>query len=85
MVTIGINRPEARNAVNQETAQRLLEEFAAFDGDPDLTVAILHGIGEEKRDGFANWPLSDLAGECLWPCIFPLNISVTRIVELMIP
>lgn len=45
VLTVGINRPEARNAVNQETAQRLLEEFLAFDQDDTLNVAVLHGIG----------------------------------------
>lgn len=46
LVTVGINRPEARNAVNQETAGRLLRELEAFDSDPELSVAVLHGIGE---------------------------------------
>ena len=46
VVTVAINRPEARNAVNQETARRLLEELQAFDSDPDLNVAILHGKGK---------------------------------------
>lgn len=45
VVTVAINRPEARNAVNQETAQRLLKELLAFDSDPDLNVAVLHGKG----------------------------------------
>lgn len=45
VVTVAINRPEARNAVNQETARRLLEELKAFDTDPDLNVAVLHGKG----------------------------------------
>lgn len=46
VVTVAINRPEVRNAVNQETARRLLEELEAFDSDPDLNVAILHGKGK---------------------------------------
>lgn len=46
VVTVGINRPEVRNAVNQETARRLLEELKAFDCDPDLNVAVLHGKGK---------------------------------------
>lgn len=45
VVTVAINRPEVRNAVNQETARRLLEELQAFDSDPDLNVAVLHGKG----------------------------------------
>lgn len=47
VVTVAINRPEVRNAVNQETAGRLLEELQAFDNDPDLNVAVLHGKGRQ--------------------------------------
>uniref|UniRef100_A0A3Q3A554 Zgc:101569 n=1 Tax=Kryptolebias marmoratus TaxID=37003 RepID=A0A3Q3A554_KRYMA len=52
VVTVAINRPEARNAVNQETAARLLEEFQAFDSDPDLNVAVLHGTGGNFCAGY---------------------------------
>lgn len=45
VVVVAINRPEVRNAVNPETARRLLEELEAFDSDPDLNVAVLHGRG----------------------------------------
>ncbi|XP_043960107.1 uncharacterized protein zgc:101569 isoform X3 [Gambusia affinis] len=51
VVTVAINRPEVRNAVNQETAGRLLEELQAFDNDPDLNVAVLHGKGVPLIDG----------------------------------
>jgi enoyl-CoA hydratase len=40
---IRIDRPERRNAVNSETAERLFREFTAFDHDPDARVAILTG------------------------------------------
>ncbi|XP_034561697.1 probable enoyl-CoA hydratase [Notolabrus celidotus] len=52
VVTVGINRPEVRNAVNQETARRLLEELEAFDRDPDLNVAVLHGKGGNFCAGY---------------------------------
>lgn len=52
VVTVGINRPEARNAVNQETARYLLEELEAFDKNPDLNVAVLHGIGGNFCAGY---------------------------------
>ncbi|KAM4534197.1 enoyl-CoA hydratase EchA19 isoform 1-T4 [Odontesthes bonariensis] len=52
VVTVAINRPEARNAVNQETARRLLEELQAFDTDPDLNVAVLHGEGGNFCAGY---------------------------------
>lgn len=51
LVTVGINRPQVRNAVNQETGRRLLQELEAFDSDPELNVAVLHGIGK-RRNGW---------------------------------
>lgn len=40
---IRIHRPEARNAVDQPTAQALADAFRAFDADPQSRVAILAG------------------------------------------
>jgi enoyl-CoA hydratase len=40
---VRIGRPERRNAVNSETAERLHREFLAFDADPEAKVAILTG------------------------------------------
>ncbi|MEO1659436.1 MAG: crotonase/enoyl-CoA hydratase family protein [Pseudomonadota bacterium] len=42
---ITINRPEARNAVNPETATLLLSAFEAGEADPDIAVHILTGAG----------------------------------------
>ena len=44
VLTIGINRPEARNAIDGPTARALAEEFRAFDDDPDMNVAVLYGL-----------------------------------------
>lgn len=52
VVTVAINRPEVRNAVNEETASLLLEELQAFDSDPDLNVAVLHGKGGNFCAGY---------------------------------
>lgn len=52
IMAIGINRPEARNAVNQETAQQLLETFTSFEKDPSLTAAVFHGIGGNFCAGY---------------------------------
>ncbi|KAM3860788.1 enoyl-CoA hydratase EchA19 [Diretmus argenteus] len=52
VVTVAINRPEARNAVNQETARRLLEELEAYERDPALNVAVLHGRGGNFCAGY---------------------------------
>jgi enoyl-CoA hydratase len=43
---VRIERPEARNAVDSATAQRLADAFRRFDADPHLNVAILTGSGE---------------------------------------
>jgi len=40
---VTINRPEVRNAVDGETAQRLADAFAAFDANEAQKVAILTG------------------------------------------
>ncbi|KAL4616851.1 hypothetical protein GN956_G22062 [Arapaima gigas] len=72
VITIGINRPAARNAVNQETAQRLLEEFSAFEKDPALTAAVLHGIGGNFCAGY---DLKELAHH---PASLKLEQDVTR-------
>lgn len=55
VITVAINRPEVRNAVNQETARRLLKELEAFDSDPDLNVAVLHGKGKRTGDRMDGW------------------------------
>ncbi|XP_072306693.1 enoyl-CoA hydratase EchA19 [Eucyclogobius newberryi] len=52
VVTVAINRPEVRNAVNKETARRLLQELEAFDRDPGLNVAVLHGKGGNFCAGY---------------------------------
>src|SRR3954467_15020627 len=44
VLTIGINRPEARNAIDGPTARALAEEFRAFNDDPEMHVAVLHGM-----------------------------------------
>ncbi|WP_300379899.1 crotonase/enoyl-CoA hydratase family protein [Henriciella sp.] len=41
--TVTINRPQARNAVDRDTAQALYDAFKAFDSDESLSVAILTG------------------------------------------
>ena len=40
---VTIDRPEVANAVDGETARRLVEVFETFDADPALSVAILTG------------------------------------------
>ncbi|XP_055037717.2 enoyl-CoA hydratase EchA19 isoform X2 [Misgurnus anguillicaudatus] len=62
VMLIGINRPEVRNAVNQETAHRLTEELSAFDQDNNLKVAVLHGVGGNFCAGYDLKELAQSAG-----------------------
>ncbi|XP_029955673.1 uncharacterized protein LOC115394490 isoform X2 [Salarias fasciatus] len=77
VVTVAINRPEARNAVNQETARSLLKELKAFDTDPDLSVAVLHGKGGNFCAGY---DLKELANHAAPP---KLEQDVTKGVPLI--
>ena len=45
VVVVTIDRPEARNAVDRETADALEAAFLAFDADTATSVAILTGAG----------------------------------------
>jgi enoyl-CoA hydratase len=45
VTTVIINRPEVRNAVDNETAEALADAFRAFDADPEQRVAVLWGSG----------------------------------------
>src|SRR5438874_12868540 len=48
---VTIDRLDVANAVDAETAARLVEAFEMFDGDPDLSVAILTGAGGQFSAG----------------------------------
>ncbi len=60
VTTVIINRPERRNAINEETARGLLEAFEAFEQNEDSSVAVLAGAG---GCFCAGWDLKDLAEE----------------------
>jgi enoyl-CoA hydratase len=45
VLTVTIDRPEARNAVDRRTAEALHDAFAGFDADDALSVAVLTGAG----------------------------------------
>ncbi len=63
---VTLNRPDARNAVDPDTAKRLAEVFNAFDADESASVAVFEGangtfcagadlkaVGQGKYDHFA--------------------------------
>ena len=60
VTTVIINRPERRNAVNEETASELLEVFEAFERDEESAVAVLAGAG---GCFCAGWDLKEFATE----------------------
>ncbi len=45
VTTVVINRPEVRNAVDNETADGLADAFRKFEADPEQKVAVLWGAG----------------------------------------
>jgi len=52
VVTIIIDRPERRNAVDADTAQALRDAFDAFESDEGTQVAVLSGAGGHFCAGF---------------------------------
>ena len=46
VLTVLLDRPAARNAVDRETAEALAEAFRAFEADDALRVGVLAGVGE---------------------------------------
>lgn len=52
MFLIGINRPDKRNAVNQETAAELYEAIETFEKTEDLYAAVLYGKGGNFCAGY---------------------------------
>jgi enoyl-CoA hydratase len=51
VAVVTIDRPDVANAVDGETARRLVEVFEAFDADPALSVAVLTGAGGKFSAG----------------------------------
>lgn len=45
VTTVIIDRPEVRNAIDQATAQALVDAFVAFENDASAHVAVLYGEG----------------------------------------
>jgi len=47
IAVVTLNRPEARNAINQQMHDELCAFWASFDRDPTVDVAILTGSGSD--------------------------------------
>lgn len=74
--TVIHSRPEARNAVDPESAVALYEAFLAFDDDPDAKVAVLWGDGGAFCAGFDLKYASALAPDDLAAGTFPAQDPV---------
>jgi len=59
IAVVTIDRPERRNAVDSKTAEALIEAFAGFDSDENLSVAVLTGAGGTFCAGFDLKALSE--------------------------
>lgn len=64
---IGLNRPQASNAVNQHTAAQLFHAFKEFDQDTNVNAAVLHGVGKNFCAGYDLKELASSEGH-LQPC-----------------
>lgn len=51
-MTIGINRPEACNALNYQTANKLSDAISDFEDDQNVSVGVIHGVGGNFCSGF---------------------------------
>jgi enoyl-CoA hydratase len=67
VTTVILNRPEARNAVDRETAAALADAFRAFDADEAAHVAVLWGAGGVFCAGADLRALSEGRGNRLEP------------------
>ena len=51
VLTIIINRPAVRNAINRETSEAIAAAMDLLDSDPSLSIGILTGAGEHFCSG----------------------------------
>merc|ERR1719284_998490 len=72
-MTIGINRPDKRNAVNTETAEELKLAFQEFEADDNMYCAVLHGLGGNFCAGYDLEALSELEIDISKPVIAAIN------------
>jgi len=87
VMIITVNRPEARNAINYETAHRLADAFDELDNNPQIYVGILTGAANTFSSGMdlkafardGQRPLVDgrgFAGLCERPPAKPMIAAV---------
>jgi enoyl-CoA hydratase len=62
--TVIHDRPEARNAMDPESADRLTAAFLEFDADQDASVAVFYGAGGTFCAGWDLTYVSTLNADC---------------------
>ena len=79
VTTVIHSRPEARNAMDPDSAEELVAAFTAFDADPDASVAVFFGEGGAFCAGWDLKYASTLEGqeEPLAALNFPADDSPT--------
>ncbi len=63
---ITINRPEAKNAINLETAQALAAALDQLDGSDDIRIGILTGAGARSVRAWTSRPSPPPASAPTW-------------------
>lgn len=63
VTTIGINRPEKRNALDVTTAQLLSEVLDEFENNDETSVAVLYGAGGNFCAGYDLQEIANYNGE----------------------
>ena len=73
VATVTLNRPEKRNALDNDLRARVLEALAEADDDPDVSLSIIRGAGvcfssgyDLKSDLGAGRPYHTAAGDGAW-------------------
>ncbi|KAK2713695.1 hypothetical protein QYM36_009538, partial [Artemia franciscana] len=82
VLTIGINRPEVRNCVNNDTAKQLIHAFEEAEKDDAVKSIVLHGFGGSLCSGYDLSQLKDMDGEADIPQDYgpmgPTRMEITK-------
>ncbi|CAL7934048.1 unnamed protein product [Xylocopa violacea] len=63
VISIGIRRPEAKNALNAATAQELSDELDKFENDENCAVCVLYGMQGNFCSGYDLTEIAQYNGE----------------------
>ncbi|HET9847101.1 MAG TPA: crotonase/enoyl-CoA hydratase family protein, partial [Candidatus Dormibacteraeota bacterium] len=78
-MVVTIDRPERRNAVDGATARELSAAFRDFDGDPQLSIAVLTGADGNFCAGFDLKALADGSGPRVTAGDGPMGVTYLQL------